>query len=152
MKPTHALSIMQPWAGAIVHGPKRIENRTWRPFQLKDGPFAIWIHASAKPDRNPDGDAIWQWLELRRTMGAPISNTWGLPCGAIVGAAVVEQVIDRRPADSQARWWNGPLAWVLRDVVPLRHPVKASGRLSLWRPTPEVQAACIERLPDGWGR
>ncbi len=147
--PTHALSIMQPWASAIVVGSKRIGNRTWRPFQIKDGPFAIWIHASAKPDRDPDGDAIEQFLEMR--IGGAFAPPWGLSCGAIIGAAVVERVIDERPADyAQSRWWVGPLAWVLRDVVALHHPVKARGRLSLWRPTPEVQAACVERLPSQW--
>jgi hypothetical protein len=156
MKPTHALSIMQPWAGAIVHGLKRIENRTWRPFQLKDGPFAIWIHASAKPDAEA---IVHPPLALLRFGQAAdgvrfASPAWGLTCGAIIGAAVVEDVrngLDRLP-EGQEEWWAGPLAWVLRDVVALREPVRASGRLSLWRPTPEVQAACIERLPDGWGR
>jgi len=27
----NALSIREPWASAIVHGEKRIENRTWAP-------------------------------------------------------------------------------------------------------------------------
>ena len=156
MKPTHALSIMQPWAGAIVHGPKRIENRTWRPFQLKDGPFAIWIHASAKPDRasldrpTPALHSWGVWSDAVRFS----SPAWGLTCGAIIGAAVVYSVRDRVDdlPEGQEEWWAGPLAWVLCDRVALREPVRASGRLSLWRPTPEVQAACIERLPDGWGR
>ncbi len=155
MKPTHALSIMQPWAGAIVHGPKRIENRTWRPLQLKDGPFAIWIHASAKPDRDAielPTPVLWHWIEGRDRWSADTLPAWGLTCGAIIGAAVVYSVRDRVDdlPEGQAEWWAGPLAWVLRDVVALQEPVRASGRLSLWRPTPEVQAACIERLPDGW--
>lgn len=29
--PTHALTLWRPWAWAIIHGPKRVENRTWKP-------------------------------------------------------------------------------------------------------------------------
>jgi hypothetical protein len=152
--PEHALSVMQPWASAIVHGSKRIENRTWRPFQLKDGPFAIWIHASAKPDRaslDHPTPALHSWGVRSRTVRFS-SPAWGLTCGAIIGAAVVEDVrdgLDRLP-DGQEGWWAGPLAWVLRGVVALDEPVRASGRLGLWRPTPEIQAACVARLPGGW--
>jgi hypothetical protein len=146
--PTHALSIRQPWADAIIYGPKRIENRTWKPTaQLLVGPFPIWIHASGCLDPVPFDacPALDEFLAGRRQLKV-------LSC--IIGAAVVERVALGRfeIAPDQHEWWAGPLAWVLRDVVALREPVRASGRLSLWRPTPEVQAACIERLPDGWGR
>lgn len=162
--PTHALSIRQPWASAIVHGSKRIENRTWRPTaQLLVGPFPIWIHASSleKPvpeehgaiaafQRSPAGlTALRQGLKPTD----PVPLAWSsLPTRSIIGAAIVERVVgplDQLPP-GQEQWWAGPLAWVLRDVVALSEPVRASGRLSLWRPTPEVQAACVARLPAGW--
>lgn len=155
--PTHALSIQQPWASAIVHGPKRLENRTWMPvIQLRTGPFPIWIHASkaiqdierwehAGLDQfAADHPELGWWETDARWKTAPTS--------VILGAVVVDRVIgehDPVPPDQQV-WWAGPLAWVLRDVVALSEPVRASGRLSLWRPTPEVQAACVERLPAGW--
>jgi hypothetical protein len=101
---------MQPWASAIVDGPKRIENRTWRPFQLRDGPFAIWIHASAKPDRDAielPTPALWHWIEGRDRWSADTLPDWGLPCGAIIGAAVVEDVrdgLDRLPDGQEDNW------------------------------------------------
>ncbi|GAA5137507.1 hypothetical protein GCM10023213_14350 [Prosthecobacter algae] len=42
--PSHALSIRQPWAWLIVHGPKRFENRMWsklNPARHFRGPFLI---------------------------------------------------------------------------------------------------------------
>lgn len=144
--PTHAISVRQPWADAIVFGPKRIENRTWRPTaQLLVGPFPVWIHASGSADPVSAGvsAALDEFLQGR---GRPIF------LGCIIGAAVVERVAaSQSDVDTDQRgWWAGPLAWVLRDVVALSEPVRASGRLSLWRPTPEVQKACLARLPTGW--
>ena len=37
------LTIRQPWASLIAHGPKRTENRTWLP-DLEPGEF-LAIHA-----------------------------------------------------------------------------------------------------------
>lgn len=162
--PTHALSIRQPWASAIVFGQKRIENRTWRPTaQLQSGPFAMWIHAGGFDDPVPlnhsgisdfwySGDSMAAMRQGRLPTEGVAQRWSSLPTRCIIGAAVVSHVagpLDRLPPD-QERWWAGPLAWVLRDVVALSEPVRASGRLSLWRPTPEVQEACVERLSAGW--
>ena len=44
------ISIQQPWAWAIVHGPKRVENRTWgTPYR---GP--LLIHAGRSRERLGD--------------------------------------------------------------------------------------------------
>ena len=43
-KPTHALTVLQPWAWAIAEGVKTIENRLWRTNYR--GP--IYIHAGRK--------------------------------------------------------------------------------------------------------
>lgn len=152
MIPTHALSIRQPWASAIVFGEKRIENRTWRPHQILSGPFAIWIHASGTIEEiHPHEHAgLDEFRRAHPELRWPDFCKWVLaPTSVILGAAVVDRVVEAPPA-GQESWWAGPLAWVLRDVVPLSEPVRASGRLSLWRPAPEVQAACVERLPAGW--
>jgi hypothetical protein len=46
-RPTLALSLIQPWAYAVLHLGKDIENRTW--FSDIRGP--IWIAASAQVTR-----------------------------------------------------------------------------------------------------
>jgi hypothetical protein len=53
-------------------------------------------------------------------------------CGALAG----EQV---------ARWWLGPFAFVLEDVMPLENPVPACGALGFWNLPPEVaRDVCAE--------
>ena len=56
-----ALSIWQPWAWLIIHGGKDIENRGWATWHR--GP--LLIHASKKPPRLPDLDAIALWMRER---------------------------------------------------------------------------------------
>ncbi|MBR8638680.1 ASCH domain-containing protein [Streptomyces tuirus] len=46
-----ALTIRQPWAGAIAHQTKRVENRSWK-LPAKHEGARILIHAGAEPDRN----------------------------------------------------------------------------------------------------
>ncbi|MCU0912991.1 MAG: ASCH domain-containing protein [Planctomycetes bacterium] len=56
-----ALSIWQPWAWLIIHGGKDIENRSWPTYYR--GP--LLIHASKKPPRSQDLDAIALWMRER---------------------------------------------------------------------------------------
>lgn len=135
MIPTHALSVRQPWASAIVFGEKRIENRTWRPTaQLQSGPFAMWIHASGFDNPVPtfhDGIATFAGspafvaaVRQGRHAAEPVNRMWAnLPTRCIIGAAIVERVVEA-PPPGQLVWWAGPLAWVLREVVPLAEPVR----------------------------
>lgn len=65
-----AISIQQPWAWAILHAGKDVENRTWRTTYR--GPVAI--HASKAVD--PEGSAFLASLGL---------VDWRLPCAAPTG-------------------------------------------------------------------
>lgn len=47
----HAITVRNPWAYAIAHGIKRIENRSWRPpVHLLDPGAWLAIHAGAEID------------------------------------------------------------------------------------------------------
>lgn len=43
-----ALTIRQPWAGAIAHQTKRVENRSWK-LPAKHHGARILIHAGKQP-------------------------------------------------------------------------------------------------------
>jgi hypothetical protein len=136
-----ALTLWQPWASAIAHLDKRVENRTWRPPQWTIGE-TIAIHAGKSLDREALEDLAHDG-ELEQ-LGDPI------PRGAIVATAQVVgwvrddgRLLDRRPVrwdgiseDRAAelvagRWWAGPFGWVLDDVVSIE-PVPCRGRQGLW--------------------
>lgn len=68
-----ALSIRQPWAWLVVHGPKRIENRSWHLPPSMVGQ-RIYIHAAAGMTYDEYFDAVSMAREIARytllTVGA----------------------------------------------------------------------------------
>jgi hypothetical protein len=122
-----ALSLWQPWAFAVTHLGKRIENRTaWKGCNVR-GPFLI--HASKGSGTQEDFNGA---LETITRIVGDDHPSWGpgiyLPRGGIVGAAIVDGVIANEAdfaayaanrAEVQRAWWFGGFALVLRDVIPL---------------------------------
>lgn len=119
-----AITLWQPWASLIVFGPKRVENRTWRPKYL-ELPCRIAIHAGAKDERH---------------VSAPVLDVIaGLPPAhwhnsAILGTALLTKIVHSAEGlpENQQMWFAGPIGWVLEDVRPLRSPVPCKGAQGLW--------------------
>jgi hypothetical protein len=134
-----ALTLIQPWAWAICHAGKRIENRDWRP------PRALWgqriaIHAG----KSLDDDACVRLF----------AEGYGIPAAHVHGAVVatarilgivtadgngdlsVESHLEDPPAwvlsEKNRVWFCGEVGWVLDEIVVLREPVKARGQQGLW--------------------
>lgn len=127
-----ALTIRQPWADAIVHGEKRIENRTWTTAHT--GP--ILIHAGSAYD--PVARLIiTDWTAL---------NSWPDARGAVIGVAQLNG--HHHAADACCAPWGEPTSvhWELSDVRPLPKPVPAKGRLGLWRPSDDLLNAVRRQL------
>jgi len=121
-----ALSIRQPWAWAILHAGKDVENRSWH---NKHTVGTIAVHASMGLDpleKLPRG--------VRRPSGDELVR------GAIVGVVDVVEVVE----NCRSRWFKGPLGWVLRNPRPLQRPVRCKGGLGLWE-VPARLARAIER-------
>lgn len=126
-----ALTLHQPWAFAICHLGKRVENRTWAP-SIPIG-TRIAIHAGAAYDH-----AGALAIAARFCEGQPPPRT--LAQMAIVAVATLKGIT----SDSQDPWFCGPVGWLLGDVVTLPKPVPCKGRQGLWT-VPEVEAAEVWR-------
>src|SRR4029077_13343257 len=87
-EPEYALTLWQPWASAIVLGPKRVENRPWAPPSKVLGK-RIWIHAGLAYDGDRHGAVarLWPWLD--ETADGRFRNAHYLPRGAVIGSALV---------------------------------------------------------------
>ena len=130
----YALTLYQPWADAIIHCGKRIENRFWKPPTRVMGQ-RIALHAGAHIDR--DGRCKLQ------------DSGFSLPAKvvtrAIVGTVIVADCIDSEqqiPKDQleQLIWWSGPYGWLLKDVHELPEPVPCRGYQKLWRLPHDIEA------------
>ena len=115
------LSVRQPEAWLIVQGIKDVENRTWTTKYR--GP--LLIHASAKAMTQDDIDYLCDMCDIA---GRPYPLEDELPCGGIVGQAVLAEISE----SSESPWWDGAsLAWTLTDAAPLAF-VPCKGKLGLW--------------------
>lgn len=140
-----ALSIRQPYAGALASGWKDVENR--RVLMSMRGRFLIHagqqLHATGQR-----AIAIVEELSGQKVplLGAPGQATeWTL--GAIVGVAEISAA--HRGCDGSCSPWAEP-GMVHHRIVnarPLRRPVPCPGRLHPFTPDPITLAAVREVWP-----
>lgn len=166
LTPTRALTIWEPWASAIVHGDKRIENRTWRPPRtILDEVIAI--HAG----KTFDQEALNELVEAGMIDGLMTDETFEYHAGHIIGVARVigwgddsdhrhrierpgpwldfQGVCERDGSEwypdaviehaHESPWWMGPVGWLLGDIAPLETPIPARGMPGVWKIPEDVR-------------
>lgn len=143
-----ALTVQQPWAWAIIHAGKTVENRTQRWWSYR-GPLAIHaglranqracfdpriIHASRQA-----GNGDWASFDDHGTLrpSAPMS----LPRGAIIGVVDLVDCHTAEPGCCDSPWADHlpPDPWfgrhvthlILADPRPIE-PIICRGALGLW--------------------
>ena len=144
--PELALSVRQPWAWAIIHGGKDVENRDWRkpnPGLAFRGRVAL--HASSGMTKD-EYDAV-----MPRS-APPIPPAHLLVRGAIIGHVQVMDIIRDPGRDKiKSEWFFGPVGLMLRDPVAIE-PIPCAGALGFfaWRKnlTDAVTPPAVWMLPD----
>lgn len=136
---TKALTLLNPWAWAVSHLGKRVENRGW---SAPEGVDYLLIHAGKGND--PGG------LPFIRRLGIDaIPNT---VTSAIVAVARLAHVCDatvgRPSAPCGCGRWGAPgqYHWVFCDVWPLGEPVECRGFQKLWNPSAADLAAVEQQV------
>lgn len=123
-----ALTIRQPWAGAIAHQTKRVENRTWK-LPVKHEGARILIHAGAQRDKFATvyGDHLDVYSAIVAI--ATITGCHWAETGRLCGP------------------WSEPDAyhWTLADVAALPEPVPAKGMLGFWTPDEDTVNAVLRQ-------
>lgn len=124
------LTVKQPWAWALIHGPKRIENRTWETSYR--GP--LLIHAGKSRTALGDEEDLLPDL--------PSPNQ--LSFGAIIG---VVDLIDCVPVSTVVgdSFAEGPFCWLVARPRPCV-PFACAGALSLWLPPKEFQFVAVPQI------
>lgn len=133
--PDIALSVRQPWAWAIIHAGKDIENRSWSPMMAvrRHTPVGkrICIHAAQGMTKAEYEDAA----ELINRIG---SQPCPLPHELIRGAVIGTVGIADRVRSHGSPWFFGPFGIVLASPEPII-PIRATGELGWfkWKPSQE---------------
>jgi hypothetical protein len=129
-KPLQALTLRHPWAYAITHLGKRIENRTWRPPAALIG-RSLAIHGGAVPKGAALAGAAHAMTILRISgLAPPITEL--LLAEAVTPGIVAVARVSGVVTESLSPWFGGPYGWVLRDVFVLPEPVAVKGARGLW--------------------
>jgi len=125
--PSIALAVRQPWAWAIIHGGKDIENRNSHSVSLGGmKPGRIAILASRGMTRAEYEEAV----EFMEGLGVACPHPADLLRGGIVGEVRVTGIV----RESDSPWFFGPRGLVLADAKPCAF-VAAIGELGYfqWR-------------------
>jgi hypothetical protein len=165
-EPILGLTFQQPYASAIIDGPKRVENRSWMPpARLRGSAFWIAVHAGTGWYEGAERSiAVWRANVPPYTDAEPHLNAWleapphraSYPSRTILGLARVVGCFDlaaeegiatgggrfaaraRATLDAHRAWAFGPFCWELDPVVVrFREPYAwDKGMLGLWELPP----------------
>jgi hypothetical protein len=94
-----AVTVRQPWAWAIAHGFKDIENRSWAP-RLAPGEL-IAIHAGAAAPSFEDVERVKKLVGRR----GQVPNVFD--CGCVVAVARFVRAVSYSRADGFPGRWGG---------------------------------------------
>lgn len=131
------LSVRQPWAWALIHGGKDVENRNW--FTQYRGLLAI--HAGKSFDMTQEefaGMCRGEYGEPFTSMALGYSAAHNRigdddPRGAIIG---IVELYDCIPDSRCTSPWRADgyefFCWMVRNPVALLEPIPMKGRLGLW--------------------
>lgn len=128
-----ALTLRQPWAWAVMHGGKDVENRAWPNRPALEIGETLAIHAGKGVD-----------VVLPRVLDHPA----GLPTGALLGTVRVAGVHASTDGTcAPCSTWAMPDCWhiTLADPMPLGLPLLGvRGRLGLWDVENHLAAALAD--------
>jgi len=133
------LTLHRPWPSAILYGSKRIENRSWKPWESVIGQY-IAIHAGVKYD-----DEAANWMREEGLYDAPYSKS--CPIGIVGLVRVTGFYDDTTVIPDDDPWWFGPVGWKLADPIAFDDPIPCRGTQGLWR-VPEAINKTLAEAAD----
>lgn len=145
-----AISVHQPWARFLSVGLKLVENRHSIRVLREHLGRPVAIHATVQIDPGREIAEV-EMLERAGALGGLAVRPADLARGAIVGVAVLTQVLDLADPERLAicaegdPWVTGPVALCFAGAMPLR-PVAAKGQPGLWA----VEGAVFDTVRLHW--
>lgn len=125
-KATRAVTIHGPWAWAVAHGYKRVENRVWEtPFRGE-----LVIHAGKSRDSDTAALAAFKRLKIEPPESFPRSCL--VATVELTQVLTLEEYLEQYGDDPMNREFAcGPFCWVLTNPCPRIH-VPCPGNFQIW--------------------
>lgn len=114
-----AISVIQPWSWALVHGYKDVENRNWK-TQIRG---KILVHAGIKFDHEG-----YEWIK-RTFPDIPLPQKEDFFMGGIVGTVEITDCVDHL----ESLWFQGKYGFTLKNGQPMA-PRICKGALMFFTP------------------
>lgn len=136
--PELALSVRQPWAWAIIHGGKDIENRSWQAVNRGlnfRGRVAIHASKGMTRDEYEGAAAFMDSIDVACPLPADLFR------GGIIGSVEIIDVVK----ESESHWFFGPRGLVLSNPEACQ-PFEAPGALGFFR----WHAGATDVTPARW--
>lgn len=127
--------ILQAWA--LVHGHKTIENRSWTSGYTG----LLAIHASGVPA--PPSSFV-ECRALLATLDVQLPDA--LPLSAFVGVVHLDDATSSCTSPLSMWALRGERHWRVSNARAFDTPIPASGRVGIWRPSAEDEAAIRSQL------
>jgi hypothetical protein len=127
------LSVRQPWAWALIHGAKDVENRTW-PTKHRG---LVAIHAGKQFDmgkRDWHNMSMGEFGEPWHTMARGYNQQRAHVLGAIIGLVELYDCVPSYECDSPWKAGDDPdyFCWLVRNPIALAEPIPLKGVLGLF--------------------
>lgn len=119
MASVKVLTLKQPWAWAVFHAGKDIENRSW----LTDSPEVLFIHSGKSFDT--------AGVDFLKSLGInpPNISSEDMRFGAIIGCVKLCSI----SKNSRSKWAiANQYHWQIENPELFAQPIPARGRLGLW--------------------
>lgn len=140
-----ALTVHAPWAWAMIHGPKRVENRSWGTSHR--GPLAI--HAGVSTASDEAAAALFASLGIQAPSGLALEALRGRVLGVVDVMDVLDYpdsgggdlfaqehaLMEPDPRDALALdpFACGPKCWMLANPRPMGVQPMIKGGQGLWK-------------------
>ena len=148
-----AITLTAPWAWAVAHAGKDVENRKTRcPSLLGE---RIAIHAGVEKV----GDAVdLEWMDARGLISpGPVALSYGtvvavatvvgwIAADFSVGIPVASPYFGDRHRKWRSPWFTGPFGWLLHDVRTLATPIPTRGKQGIWTVDADTEAAVLAQI------
>lgn len=133
------LSVRQPWAFAILHGGKDVENRPRRSHYRG----RLLIHASAGMTVD-EAEGCRDFIAAQGLRGPWCEGVKAmeLPRGVILGTVDMVDCVE----DSPSPWFMGKFGYVIANPRPFASPIAAKGALGFWRVPGDLEAAVRQAM------